>query len=95
MRRALVRFHRLVVPLREPVTALMRREQHALASELYPYYQDVYDHILRVNGSADARRDLVSTLVETNLSLSDFRQNQSMKKVTRWAAIAVPTLLTG
>jgi magnesium transporter len=38
----------------------------------------------------------VSTIVETNLSLRDYRQNQVMKKVTSWAAIvAVPTLITG
>lgn len=96
MRRALVRFHRLVVPTREAVSALMRREQTAVAEPLYPYFQDVYDHILRVSESTDALRDLVSTIVETNLSLRDYRQNQVMKQVTSWAAIiAVPTLVTG
>ena len=96
MRRALVRFHRLVVPMREAVSALMRREQGAVAEHLYPYFQDVYDHVLRVTESTDALRDLVSTIVETNLSLRDYRQNQVMKKVTSWAAIiAVPTLVTG
>ena len=96
MRRALVRFHRLVVPMREAVSGLMRREHSAVSEELYPYFQDVYDHILRVSESTDALRDLVSTIVETNLSLRDYRQNQIMKKVTSWAAIiAVPTLITG
>ena len=96
MRRALVRFHRLVVPLREAVSGLMRREHTAVAEALYPYFQDVYDHILRVSESTDALRDLVSTIVETNLSLRDYHQNQVMKKVTSWAAIiAVPTLVTG
>jgi magnesium transporter len=96
MRRALVRFHRLVVPMREAVSGLMRREHAAVSEGLYPYFQDVYDHILRVNESTDALRDLVSTIVETNLSLRDYRQNQVMKKVTSWAAIiAVPTLITG
>lgn len=96
MRRALVRFHRLAVPMREAVSALMRRELTAVAEPLYPYYQDVYDHILRVSESTDALRDLVSTIVETNLSLRDYHQNQVMKKVTSWAAIiAVPTLITG
>ena len=95
MRRSLVRFHRLVVSMREAVFAIMRREQN-LAGELYPYYQDVYDHVIRVNESTDALRDLVSTLVETNLSLRDYRANQIMKLVTSWAAIiAVPTLITG
>ena len=96
MRRSLVHFHRLVVPMREAVSGLMRREHSAVTEGMYPYYQDVYDHILRVTESTDALRDLVGTIVETNLSLRDFRQNQVMKQVTSWAAIvAVPTLVTG
>lgn len=95
-RQALVRFHRQVVPMREAVSGLMRREHAAVSEQMYPYFQDVYDHILRVSESTDALRDLVSTIVETNLSLRDYRQNQVMKKVTSWAAIiAVPTLITG
>lgn len=96
MRRSLVHFHRLAVPMREAVSALMRHEGSTVPEEMYPYYQDVYDHILRVSETTDALRDLVATIVETNLSLRDFRQNQIMKKVTSWAAIiAVPTLITG
>ena len=82
--------------MREAVSSLMRREQAAVAEDLYPYYQDVYDHILRVSESTDSLRDLVGTIVETNLSLRDYRQNQVMKKVTSWAAIiAVPPSITG
>ncbi len=96
MRRSLVRFHRLVGPMREAISGLMRREHSIVGADLLPYYQDVYDHILRVSESSEALRDLVSTIVETNLSLRDYRQNQVMKKVTSWAAIvAVPTLITG
>jgi magnesium transporter len=96
MRRAMVRFHRLVVPMREAISSLMRREHSAVAEELYPYFQDVYDHILRITESTDSLRDLVSTIVETNLSLRDYRQNQIVKKVSSWAAIiAVPALVTG
>jgi magnesium transporter len=96
MRRAMVQFHRLVVPMREAISSLMRREYSPIAEELYPYFQDVYDHILRVSESSDSLRDLVSTIVETNLSLRDYRQNQIVKKVSSWAAIiAVPALVTG
>jgi magnesium transporter len=96
MRRAMVRFHRLVVPMREAVSSLMRREHSLVSDELDPYYQDVYDHILRVSESSDSLRDLVSTIVETNLSLRDYRQNLIVKKVSSWAAIiAVPALVTG
>jgi magnesium transporter len=96
MRRSLVRFHRLVMPMRETVNGLMRREHPAIAADLLPYYQDVYDHVLRVSESTDALRDLVGTIVDANLALRDYRTNQIMKKVTSWAAIiAVPTLITG
>ena len=93
---SLIKFHRLAVPMREAVTGLLRREHTMIDAEIYPYFQDVYDHILRVSESTDALRDLISTLVETNLSVREFRTNQIMKKVTSWAAIiAVPTLITG
>jgi magnesium transporter len=96
MRRALVKFHRLVAPMREVISGLMRREHSALPEPLYPYYQDVYDHALRVGEATDTLRDLVGTIVETNISLRDYRQNQITKKITSWAAIiAVPTLITG
>jgi magnesium transporter len=38
MRRAMVGFHRLVVPMREAVSSLMRREHSVVAEELYPYF---------------------------------------------------------
>ena len=96
MRQSLVRFHRLVVSMREAVSAIMRREHGAVTDDMYPYYQDVYDHVLRIAESSDALRDLGATIVETNLALRDFRQNQVTKKITSWAAIiAVPTLITG
>jgi magnesium transporter len=96
MRRETVRFHRLVVPMREVVNTLMRHEQQLVPDELYVYYQDVYDHILRISEGTDSLRELVSAIVETNISLRDFRQNLIVKKVSSWAAIvAVPALITG
>ncbi|MPY93690.1 MAG: magnesium transporter [Acidimicrobiia bacterium] len=96
MRRALARFHRLAAQVREAVSSLLRREHATIDTTLYPYYQDVYDHVLRVTESTDALRDLVGTIVDTNVALRDILLNQVMKKLTGWAAIvAVPTLVTG
>ena len=49
----------------------------AIRGELYPYYQDVYDHLLRVSDSTDALRDLVSTIVETNLTCATTAKTRS------------------
>lgn len=74
----------------------MRHEQDIVPEGLYAYYQDVYDHILRVSESSDSLRDLVTAIVETNFSLRDYRQNLIVKKVSGWAAVlAVPALTTG
>jgi magnesium transporter len=60
------------------------------------YYQDLYDHTMRVADWTDSLRDLVTTLLETNLTIQGNRLNQIMKQVTSWAAIiAVPTAITG
>ena len=94
-RQSLVRVHWLVSGLLEAASSLLRSGQ-IVPQELDPYYQDVYDHLLRANEATDTLRDLATSIVDTNLSLRDFRQNQVMKKVTSWAAIiAVPTLITG
>ena len=47
LRKSLVRIRRVVLPTREVLNALMRRESDLVDAALMPYYQDVYDHVLR------------------------------------------------
>lgn len=96
LRKSLVTFRRVVLPMREVVNTLMRRDSALIPPDLVPYFQDVYDHVLRVTEWTDSLRDLVTTIVETNLTLQGNRLNVITKKVTSWAAIiAVPTAITG
>jgi magnesium transporter len=63
---------------------------------MVPYFRDAYDHVIRATEWTESWRDLVTTIVETNLSEQANRMNLIMKKVTSWAAIiAVPTAITG
>ncbi|GII68596.1 magnesium transporter CorA [Sphaerisporangium melleum] len=96
IRRTTVRFRRVVLPMREVVNGLLRRDLGVVASDMAPYYQDVYDHVLRVSDWTESLRDLVGNVYETHLNLQGYRMNDIMKRVTSWAAIiAVPTLITG
>ncbi len=96
LRKSLVLLRRLVTPMREVVNALMRRDLHVLEEAMVPYYQDVYDHVLRATDWTESLRDLVTTILETNIAIQGNRMNLVMKKVTSWAAIiAVPTAITG
>ncbi|MDP1878306.1 MAG: magnesium transporter CorA family protein [Actinomycetota bacterium] len=96
LRKSLVMLRRVVLPMREVVNSLMRRDLHLVGDEMLPYYQDVYDHVLRATEWTESLRDLVSTILDTNLTQQGNRLNVITKKVTSWAAIiAVPTAITG
>jgi magnesium transporter len=96
LRKSLVLLRRVVLPMREIINALMRRDLHVVTDELMPYYQDVYDHVLRAAEWTDSLRDLVNSILETNLTIQGNRMNVISKQVTGWAAIiAVPTFITG
>lgn len=96
LRKSLVRLRRVVLPMREVVNSLIRRDLHVVDATMSPYYQDVYDHVLRATEWTESLRDLVSTILESNLAIQGNRLNGIMKKVTSWAAIiAVPTAVTG
>ncbi len=95
-RKSLVLMRRYVMPMREVVNSVLRRDLNTFDVTMTPYFQDVYDHVLRAADNVDSLRDLVSTILDTNLSLQGNRMNLIMKKVTSWAAIiAVPTAITG
>lgn len=96
IRKSLVLLRRLVLPMREVVNTVLRRDVDTLDGAMTPYFQDVYDHVLRVTEWTESLRDLVSTILDTNLAIQGNRMNLVMKKVTSWAAIiAVPTAVTG
>jgi magnesium transporter len=96
LRRSLVLLRRVVLPMREVVNTLMRPTMHIVDDHMLPFYQDIYDHVLRASEWTESLRDLVTTVLETNLTVQGNRMNLIMKKVTSWAAvIAVPTAVTG
>ncbi len=96
LRKSLVLLRRVVLPMREVLNTVMRRDMRHVNEDMMPYYQDVYDHVLRAAEWTDSLRDLVTTILETNLTIQGNRMNVISKKVTGWAAIiAVPTFITG
>jgi magnesium transporter len=96
LRKALVILRRNATPMREVLNPIVRRDVQVIGNEMAAYFQDIYDHVMRVGDWTESLRDLVTTLLETNLTIQGNRMNLVMKKVTSWAAIiAVPTAITG
>ena len=97
LRHELVDARRAILPMREVISTVMRRATgDDDAPELVPYYEDLYDHAIRAAEWTESLRDMITSIFETNMSLSDTRMNLIMKQLTAWAAIiAVPTAITG
>jgi len=87
MRKALVDLRRVSLPMREVVNTLLRRDLGFVSEEMAPYYQDVYDHVLRVTEWTESLRDLVTTIQDSNLQVQSNRLNEVMKKLTAYAAV--------
>ena len=65
-------------------------------SELEPYYRDLGDHLLRVAELSAQHDDLLGTVLEAARSRQAVQQNEDMRKISAWVAIAaVPTAIAG
>ena len=85
LRKSLVVLRRVVLPMREVLNSLLRRDLHVV---------DVSRMV--ATEWTESLRDLVTTILETHLTVRGNRLNVIMKQVTSWAAIiAVPTAVTG
>ena len=85
-----------VAPLLEGVSNLSGARVPMLCSGMTVYFRDVYDHLLRLNQTADSIRDTVATAISVNLSMITLQENETMKRLAAYAALlAVPTMIAG
>ena len=87
---------RIVVPQRDAVGRLARREFGIINQELAYRFRDVYDHLVRYAEEATMFQDRVTGILEGYLSAISNRLNQVMKILTIISTIFMPmTVLTG
>ena len=96
LKKQLVYLRRTITPLRDVFNTLLRREQPLFPRETYFYFQDVFDHIIRVADTIDNLRDMVGSAMEAYLSVSGNRMNIVMKRLTAISTILMSvTLIAG
>jgi magnesium transporter len=96
LKREVLQFHQATAPLVEPILLLANRRFPAVNPELRKYFNDVHDHLVRVVDKITGFRDLLTSILEANLTQVSVRQNNDMRKISAWVAIAaVPTAMAG
>lgn len=83
-------------PLLEAVSKLYGGRVPMVCSGMGNYFRDIYDHLVRLNQTIDATRDMVVTALSVNLSMIALQENETTKKLASYAALlAIPTLIVG
>lgn len=96
LKKQLLGVRRLIAPERDVLNVLLRRDAMILSPESLPYFQDVYDHTIRVSDSLDTYRDLLSSVLDVYLSVQSNRLNEIIYRLTIISIIFLPlTFLTG
>lgn len=96
MRSSVTTLRRIVLPMREVVATMRRPDVGLVDATMAPYLRDVDDHVLRVLEAVDGVREQLATVLDTTIALQGQRLNETLFRLTAWAAIlAVTTAVTG
>lgn len=90
LRGELLQLRRVVRPLREVLTHLLREESELLGETVRTYLRDVLDHVVHMVELLEHQREAVSSLMNTYLSTVANRQNEVMKVLTLVTSIFIP-----
>ena len=89
-KRNVLRLRRVISPQREVLNKLARDDYPVIDPLTRVYFRDVYDHLVRMNDIIESIRDLVSSTLDTYLSVVNNRMNDIMKTLTVITTLFMP-----
>jgi len=96
LEREVLEFQAAAAPLGEALEQLCSGNFEVIPRGLHEYFRDVEDHLARVTTRIENFRQLLDSALEANLTQVSMRQNEDMRKISAWVAIAVvPTMIAG
>ena len=96
LEREVLEFQAATAPLAEALEELCSGDTPVVPADLHEYFRDVEDHLRRVSTRIENFRQLLDRALEANLTQVSVRQNEDMRKISAWVAIAaVPTMIAG
>src|SRR5262245_13240528 len=90
LKRHLVAMRKVLSPQRDAFGLLARRGDPRIGERTAFYLRDVYDHLVRINESIEANRDLLGNALDAYLSAVGQRTNEIMKYLTIMSAVFLP-----
>lgn len=95
-KRQVLEFRRAGGPLMAPMQRLAAGAVPFVHEQAMPFFRDVVDHLTRANEQVEGLDRLLSDVLSAHLAQMGVRQNDDMRKISAWAAMAaVPTMVAG
>lgn len=82
LKRRLIELRRHITPVRDMMNGLLRRDIILIPADARIYFQDIYDHTLRLSELADINRETLTSALDVHLSTVSNNLNNVMKKMT-------------
>ncbi len=96
LKREVVELRRAVSPLTDDIERLITDHRDLLSKEIRRQLRDVLDHQILAAEQIAEYDEMLSSLVHAALGKVGMQQNQDMRKISAWAAMAaVPTAIAG
>ncbi len=96
LKREILGLRRAVSPLVPAMRSLAGTSTDLMPAQIREYVRDVEDHLSVVADRVSTFDEMLTTLVSAALAEVTTRQNEDMRKISAWAAIAlVPTAIAG
>ncbi len=96
LKREIAEVRHAVHPLRLPMQKFAATDYAFLHPDSAPFFRDISDHVIRVSENVDSLDTLLSTAFEAYNARIQVQQNEDMRKISAWVAIAgVCTLVAG
>jgi len=93
LKKDLLAVQRVLGPERDVMNVLVRRDAPLFGEEQILYFQDVYDHLLRVADAVDQYRDLLTGALDAYVSVESQRLNEVVKTLTSSSIILMSMTL--
>lgn len=88
LKREVLEFKRAANPLLRPLTQLIGQATPVPGEELRLRFRDVNDHLSLVIDNTESQDRLLTDVLSAHLAQVGVRQNQDMRKISAWAAMA-------
>ena len=93
LKKDLALLRRIAAPERDAVNVLLRRDPPILDSARIFYFQDIYDHLIRIADSIDTYRELATGTLDAFLSVQNNQLSEVVRKLTIISTAFLPLML--